>query len=273
MRAWQIVPCLIVAVIGAACSSAQTTPATTLNALPSTPSTSQPAVSVISNEAAHGAVSRFLRLAETGSGGTFTASYTIEGDTSGIGGGNGKVQVAQSAPAGPKRTYAGAGRWSYLLEMNNGAGWQWIEDGSRVEDCWRHSVSTGWKCYGPAPFEPSNGSLVAILPFLPGTALQAIKDIASGQGMYGPQTVSIVRERETSTSGPLTCIRDRIGTGTGSWCLTKSGFFAGSSAPSGGLVLIPWRRVSLVSISAAVDRSDFVPIGQVQPGFRLPPEG
>ncbi|MGO9559891.1 MAG: hypothetical protein ACLPQS_17615 [Acidimicrobiales bacterium] len=262
----------LLAVALAGCSTPVAAPRTT-----SLPATS-PASTTTSSKppSLSSSLASFLRLAERGAGGTFSATYRVVGDASPFGVGTGLVTVAQRAAAGHTPFLDGIGQdsvgeWSYRLSFSSGSEYQWIENGGTAEDCWgtRRAQSA---CYGPSLFEPSNGFFIAIAPYLPGGALQSIKEIADRGLPYGSNHTTTFKEPGNEATGPLMCLRDRTSDGIGTWCLTRSGFFAGFDG-SGNVGSMGFSPVSLVSKATTAPEDDFQPVGRLKSGFELPPEG
>jgi hypothetical protein len=259
MRVPQAIACCLVGVVAGACGVGLTTPATTSYG---------PVGSTSTTELGQVSVARFLRLAEAGTEGTFSATYRIVGDESAVGEGVGVVEIAQLAAAGSNAWPDAVGEWSYRLILASGRDVQWIENGATSEDCWKASESLAWSCRGPGTFQQSEGFFRAIVPYLPGTSLQSIKDISPNLENH----LSVFREAGNRVSGPTLCLRDRTGDGTGTWCLTKAGFLASSVSSPGGS-LMSWSLVTLLSESSTAPARDFRPAGRLESPFLLPPEG
>ncbi|MHB8246419.1 MAG: hypothetical protein ACYDGN_13940 [Acidimicrobiales bacterium] len=221
-------------------------------------------------------LARFLRLATKGAEGTFFASYRIVARGSPFGVGTGIVAVAQRAAAGRDPFLnigqRSVGEWSYNLAFSHGwhYHYQWIENGGMAQDCW--GPSTRLTCYGPSRFEPSNGFAISITPYVPGVLLQMLQQVASGGPGNGPRHTTIFEEAGNSTTGKLTCLRDRTSQGTDTWCLTTSGFFA-SFKGSGNIGPLGFSSVFLLSKATTAPTSAFRPAGHLASGFGLPPAG
>jgi hypothetical protein len=221
--------------------------------------------------------SRFIRLAEKGADGTFSAKYRVVSATSPFGEGRGRLEMAQRAEAGHNPWSGGVGqhsvgKWSYRLSFDGGADYQWIENGGKAEDCWRTRGHRAFTCYGPFLFQPSIGSSLAIEPYLPGTTLQALEALARGTNPSEANHLTTLEDHGDHMTGRLVCLRDRTKEGTGTWCFTESGWL-GSFLGTGHVSSAGFSRISLISKASTAPANDFHPEGRLESGFRLPPSG
>ena len=217
----------------------------------------------------------FLALAKSGSDGTFEAIYHVSGGPSG----SGTVVVAQRAAvrstAWPDR--AGSA-WSYRFIATNGAGAQWIEQGTTARDCWRKTGATAWTCSGPGSYEASNGFDIATLAFIPGTVLQEIRDVVDDSGLpYGDRQRIRTYSMTNRVFGMLSCLHVTgsgvVPTGPTTFCLDSRGVLVSVKGTAGGL--LDWPTVKLLSRSTTAPASDFVPLAKSSTPhgrFELPPE-
>jgi len=263
-----------IAVILTACSTPSASRGTTSSPPPSSASTTTSSSAVAQPSSA---VEAYLRLVEKGTEGSFSASYRVVSDGSPFGDGGGLVEVAQRSA--PDRTpwpegggQSSVGKWSYRLTFDSGWDYQWIETGDEAADCWKSPNHPAWVCRGPGLIEPSNGFFIAVSPFLPGDMLQNIKAVADGGISDRANHLTIFTEPGKPELGPLTCLRDQAGDQTGTWCLTKSGFFA-DFIGSGNIDSITLSPVTLLTHASTAMPVDFQPAGRLRSGFELPGEG
>jgi hypothetical protein len=210
----------------------------------------------------------FLALAERGLEGTYRLTYRVDGK-GGDGGltGSGSLIVAQRARAGTTAWPDLAGTWSFSLTESPNSAFQWIEEGGTAEDCWHWPRHLAMICTGPAPYEASNGFILATLPFVPGTAVVGVRSSIDSE--IGPRPrLTVFSENGSAVTGPLTCLRVDEADGA-TTCITRSGIVA-SVSPDLHIGLL-WSSVQLVREQPAPLPSDFVPWGKLTSPFGIAP--
>jgi hypothetical protein len=178
------------------------------------------------------------------------------------------------APCGGSNERAGAtawpdsaGTWSFSLTESPNSAFQWIEEEDKSEDCWRWPRHPAMICTGPATYEPSNGFVLATLPFVPGTAVEDVRSIIVPETGQRPK-LTVFSQSGSAVTGPLTCLRvDEDGGAT--TFITRSGLVA-SVSPDLHIGLL-WGSVQLVREQSAPLPSDFVPRGKLSLPFGLAP--
>jgi len=210
----------------------------------------------------------FLALAEKGLEGTFRLTYRVDG-TGGDGGltGSGSLIVAQRARTGTTAWPDSAGTWSFSLTESPNSAFQWIEAGDTAKDCWRWPRHPAMVCTGPGSYEPSNGFVLATLPFVPGTAVESLRSIIDPEFGQRPK-FTVFSQSGSVVTGPLTCLRVAEAGGT-TTCITRSGLVA-SVSPDLHIGLL-WTSVQLVREQSGPLPSDFVPWGELTLPFGIAP--
>jgi hypothetical protein len=218
-----------------------------------------------------------LALAERGLGGDFEATYQVRGQLAIFPGPRWTIIVAHEGQAPASEPFRPDGAiWSFFMHAGKGYELQWIEDGQHFEDCWTTRTRPGWH-FGQGTYEPSNGSSMATLPYVPATAFTDLAHAAQG----GParRHLSVAR-RDNTVFGPLTCLTS-VSTATAALapgtsrtvhpfittCLTARGLVANQDGWGEGA----WDDLALVHLRSQAQASDFRPVSAIGPLSTLPP--
>jgi hypothetical protein len=221
----------------------------------------------------------FLDLAQKGLSGNYELTYRVVGNPKdqGLGtfNGNGSVVVAQRALIGRASTN-GRVDWSFLIKQTNGWIFQWIQfagpangagtgggggaGGGAAETCerWLPRQPT-LVCGGPSVNYGANGDLYSMDGFIPQTVVGSIVAAVEGAPANSRQ-LRVFRAPGTMTTGSLTCLSSTEPGQSGTWCITKQGRIASSSAyyqPP-----YAWQSIDLVSSSAAPPAGAMTPLAK-----------
>jgi hypothetical protein len=211
--------------------------------------------------------SAFRLLAEKGAEGSFELHYQVSGvDGADPLAGDGTLVVAQRTPAGLTAWPSAWSMWSFQLLETNGRNYQWIESGLTAALCWKWSKHPALTCSGQVAFEPFNGFVTLVEPFVPETVLGSLRDDINTPGLR-PNLTSF-SSRGTQLTGTVTCLRVDEAHGS-TTCLTRSGLVA--SEVNYYVAGFPWASVQLETYRANPPASDFVLEGSVTKPTALPP--
>jgi hypothetical protein len=218
-----------------------------------------------------------LAHAQRGLGGDFEATYQARGQLPIFPGPRWTIVVAHEGPAPTSDPFRADGSvWSFFMHAGEGYELQWIEDGQHFEDCWTTRTHPGWHC-GQGTYEPSNGSSMATLPYVPATAITDL--VHAVQGDPARRHLSVTR-RDSAVFGPLTCLTSvsnaTAASAPGSsrsvrpfitTCLTARGLVANQHGLGEGA----WDDLVLVHVRSRAQASDFRPVSTVGALSTLPP--
>jgi hypothetical protein len=212
--------------------------------------------------------SGFVTLARHGIDGTFEATYVVRGLPHGrFEAANGTVVVAQKAAPGRTAWPDYLGSWSFLVRLDDGWGFQWVEHGHHSEDCVLEPGSHRWACTGDGRFTPSIGFELSIYPFLPGSAFQSLDVIVTrpmiDQHVFGTFT------RSSRHFGTLQCLRVEVERTPSSWCLNHDGFLVSEAGDEE--MGYTWPLIHLIRLIYAVSKKAFVPLGKPKSPFVVLP--
>ncbi len=220
----------------------------------------------------------FLRLAEHGMASNYEAAYSVSSPP-GYPGASWTVTVAHREGAGEGGWMLDGGQWSFVVHVPDYMEMQWVETGGRYEDCFAFHLVRRRQC-GEGTTETGNGFIMATLPFVPGTALDDLRDISDP--LLGPrehQVTTFTRGVSSEFGQPLCLVvrrwfTTRYGTqdaSSAAICYTPSGLpeslaGAGASSP-----IVTWTSVLLVKLRMTAPAKDFELVSKPSPGPLLPP--
>lgn len=206
-------------------------------------------------------VQKLAALAHQGATGTFSATYEI-GTSSSV---RGTLRIAQRAPRGEAPFPAGHGEWTFLVRLDNGDIYQWLERGIQSSECLRRTSPRFSRCGGPVTYAPSNGFFLSTYAFLPGSMAQALAALADPRSTPALTLSKLTTyEARSAHFGRLACLHEPpFAGGPGTWCYRSDGVLASiSGAPAPYLL---GRRATLVRWSSKAPASDFRLLGPASP--------